>query len=235
MVVEILFNEICNNNGDGQNVTYLQASLPHAEFIFTSLLDVPYFVENRPDMIYIGSMSENTQRMVINKLMPYKARLEELVANNVPILATGNAGEIFCKKIDYIAENQCIDGLGFFDMSVKTDWFNRYHAKVLGSLDEIAVVGFRAQFSFIYGDNSDCYFIKCQRGIGINPNSNLEGLRKNNLICTQLLGPILPLNPLFCEYFIRLAGCDAHAAYRDAAIRAYEQRVLEFSAPETVF
>lgn len=235
MVVEILFNEICNNNGDGQNVTYLQASLPHAEFIFTSLLDVPYFVENRPDMIYIGSMSENTQRMVINKLMPYKARIAELVEANIPILATGNAGEIFCKEIDYIAENQSIDGLGFFDMSVKTDWFKRYHAKVLGNMGELQIVGFRAQFSFIYGDNSDCYFIKCQRGIGINPNSSLEGLRKNNLICTQLLGPILPLNPLFCEYFISLTGLDSPAAYRDAAMRAYEQRLLEFSAPETVF
>lgn len=235
MVVEILFNEICNNNGDGQNVTYLQASLPHAEFIFTSLLDVPYFVENRPDMIYIGSMSENTQRMVINKLMPYKARIAELVEANIPILATGNAGEIFCEKIDYIAENQSIDGLGFFDMSVKTDWFKRYHAKVLGNMGELQIVGFRAQFSFIYGDNSDCYFIKCQRGIGINPNSSLEGLRKNNLICTQLLGPILPLNPLFCEYFISLTGLDSPAAYRDAAMRAYEQRLLEFSAPETVF
>lgn len=235
MVVEILFNEICNNNGDGQNVTYLQASLPHAEFIFTSLLDVPYFVENRPDMIYIGSMSENTQRMVINKLMPYKARIAELVEANIPILATGNAGEIFCKEIDYIAENQSIDGLGFFDMSVKTDWFKRYHAKVLGNMGELQIVGFRAQFSFIYGDNSDCYFIKCQRGIGINPSSSLEGLRKNNLICTQLLGPILPLNPLFCEYFISLSGLDSPAAYRDAAMRAYEQRLLEFSAPETVF
>ena len=235
MVVEILFNEICNNNGDGQNVTYLQASLPHAEFIFTSLLDVPYFVENRPDMIYIGSMSENTQRMVINKLTPYKARIAELVEANIPILATGNAGEIFCEKIDYIAENQSIDGLGFFDMSVKTDWFKRYHAKVLGNMGELQIVGFRAQFSFIYGDNSDCYFIKCQRGIGINPSSSLEGLRKNNLICTQLLGPILPLNPLFCEYFISLTGLDSPAAYRDAAMRAYEQRLLEFSAPETVF
>ena len=235
MVVEILFSEICNNNGDGQNITYLQATLPQADFIFTSLLDTPYFVNNTPDIIYIGSMSENTQRKVIEKLTPYKSRLIELIEANTPILATGNAGEIFCAKIDYITEKITTNGLGIFNCTVKTDWFNRYHAKVLGSLDEIAIVGFRAQFSFIYGDNSNEYFIKCQRGVGINPDSKLEGLRKNNLICTSLLGPILPLNPLFCEYFIGLTGVKVSAAYREAAMNAYTQRLKEFSAPETVF
>lgn len=235
MVVEILFNEICNNNGDGQNVTYLQATLPNADFIFTTLMDTPHFVNNTPDMIYIGSMSENTQRKVIEKLTPYKDRITALVNTGVPILATGNAGDIFCSKIDYVTEKTTIDGLGIFDNTVKTDWFKRYHAKVLGKLDEISIVGFRAQFSFIYGDNSNSHFIKCLRGVGINPESKLEGLRKNNLICTSLLGPILPLNPLFCEYFIGLAGVEVPAAFRDAAMRAYEQRLKEFSAPETVF
>lgn len=235
MVVEILFNEVCNNNGDGQNVTYLQATLPNAEFIFTSLHDIPYFAENKPDMIYIGSMSENTQRRVIEKLRPYRKRLMDLIDANTPILATGNAGEIFCKEIQYLTEKITVDGLEIFDLTVKTDWFKRYHAKVLGNLDNIQVVGFRAQFGFVYGDNSANYFIKCERGVGINPNSKLEGLRKNNLICTSLLGPILPLNPLFCEYFLRLAGQDTPAAYRDAAMRAYEQRLKEFVDPATVF
>lgn len=235
MVVEILFSEICNNNGDGQNISYLQATLPSADFKFTSILDTPYFIDNTPDMIYIGSMSENTQRRVIEKLMPYKDRIIELVNANIPILATGNAGEIFCAKIDYVTEKITIDALGIFDHTVKTNWFNRHHAKVLGLLDDISVVGFQAQFSFIYGDNTDGYFLKCQRGIGINPDSRLEGLRKNNLICTSLLGPILPLNPLFCEYFIRLAGIEAPAAFKDAAMAAYTQRLKEFQSPETAF
>ena len=235
MVVEILFSEICNNNGDGHNITYLQASLPDAKFVFTSLLDTPYFANNNPDLIYIGSMSENTQRKVIEKLLPYKDRINALVDANVPILATGNAGEIFCKEIVYIAERITTQALNIFDFTVRTDWFKRYHAKVLGKLDNIHVVGFRAQFSFVYGDNSQNYFIKCERGVGINPESKLEGFRKNNLICTSLLGPILPLNPLFCEYLIKLSGNEVQAAYRDAAMNAFEQRLKEFSAPETAF
>ena len=235
MTIEILFPEVCGLFGDSQNVTYLQQTLPEAEFILTPLTAVPYFAENQPDMIYIGAMSEAIQRRVIEKLMPLKERIKELIDANVPILATGNAGEIFTKQIDYITEEITVPALGFFDMTVKTNLFDRYNGKVLGKFNDIDIVGFRSQFSFIYGDNSNCYFLKCVRGDGINRNSKLEGLRMNNLICTQILGPILPLNPLFCEYFIGLTGTSAVAAHRESAMQAYAQRLKEFSDPSVVF
>ena len=235
MLVEILFSEVCNLFGDGQNVTYLQATLPEAEFILTPLTGTPYFAENKPDMIYIGSMSENTQRRVIEKLMPLKERLTELVDAGVPVLATGNAGEIFCKEIHYVTENIVTQGLGLVDMTVKTNLFDRYNGKVLGQLEDMEIVGFRSQFSFLYGDNSENYFVKCIRGDGINRESKLEGVRRNNLICTQIIGPILPLNPYFCEYFIGLTGHKAEAAFREDAIAAYEIRLKEYKDPDVVF
>lgn len=235
MIVEVLFNESCNLFGDSQNVKYLQATLRDTEFKFTALTDTPYFAENDPDLIYIGAMSEETQRKVIEKLIPLRDRLEALVVKGTPILATGNAGEIFCSSIEYTTENRTVAGLGFFNLTVKTNLFDRYNGKVLGEFDGMQIVGFRSQFSFLYGDNSDCYFVKCLRGCGINRESKLEGLRKNNLICTQIIGPILPLNPLFCEYFIGLSGKNVTVAYKEAAMAAYEQHIKEFSDPATVF
>ena len=235
MVVEILFQEVCGLYGDSQNASYLQATLPDAQFIFTKLTDTPYFLDNKPDLIYIGCMSESTQRRVIEKLQPMRDRILELVESGTPILATGNAGEVFCKEIQYLTEKIEVQALGLFDFTVKTDLFKRYNGMVLGSLENMKLVGFRSQFSFIYGDNEQSSFISCLRGIGINPKSKLEGMRKNNLICTQLLGPILPLNPEFCEYFIGLSGVKATAAYRDAAIDAYKQRLAEFSDPKVKF
>lgn len=235
MVVEILFQEVCGLYGDSQNATYLQATLPEAQFIFTRLSDTPYFVDNTPDLIYIGCMSENTQRRVIAKLMEYKDRINQLIDMGVPILATGNAGEIFAKEIDYVTEKQTVEGLGIFDLTVKTDLFKRFNGMVLGDLDGMQIVGFRSQFSFLYGDNSQNYFVKCIRGEGINKESKLEGMRKNNLICTQIIGPILPLNPLFCEYFIGLTGVQVTAAYREAAMDAYYQRLKEFNDPKVSF
>ena len=235
MVVEILFPEVCGLYGDSQNVTYLQATLPDAQFIITPLTQTPYFVENKPDLIYIGAMSETTQRRVIEKMRPLKERICELVDSGVPFLATGNAGEIFCKHIDYVTEKTEIDGLGIFDLTVKTDLFDRYNGKVLGTFQNMTIVGFRSQFSFIFGDNSENYFVKCIRGDGIHRGSTLEGFCRNNLICTQILGPILPLNPLFCEYLIGLSGETATAAHRDAAMNAYEQRIKEFADPNVIF
>ena len=235
MVVEILFQEVCGLYGDSQNPTYLQATLPDAEFVYTKLTDTPYFVEHDPDLIYIGCMSESTQRRVIDKLMPLKARIEALVNAGTPILATGNASEIFAKRIDYVTENIKVEGLGIFDLTVRTDLFNRYNGMVLGEFEGMKIVGFRSQFSFLYGDNQDYFFLKCIRGDGIHPGSKLEGMRKNNLICTQLIGPILPLNPLFCEYLIGLCGVDAKAAYRETAMDAYNQRLKEFTDPKVPF
>lgn len=235
MVVEILFQEVCGLYGDSQNATYLEATLPDAQFVFTKLCDTPYFVSNTPDLIYIGCMSEATQRRVIAKLMPYKDRINQLIDAGIPILATGNAGEIFAKEIDYITEKMKIEGLGIFDLTVKTDLYKRFNGMVLGEFENIQIVGFRSQFSFLYGDNSKNYFVKCIRGEGINKESKLEGMRKNNLICTQIIGPILPLNPLFCEYFIGLTGTEAKAAYRESAMDAYTQRLKEFNDPKVSF
>lgn len=235
MVIEILFPEVCGLYGDSQNETYLRATLPNATFITSAITETPYFVDNDPDMILIGSMSEVTQRRVIEKLMPLKARLEALIQKGTPILATGNGGEVFLKHIDYVTEKLEANGLGIIDLNVKTDLFDRYNGKVLGTFEDLTIVGFRSQFSFWFGDNTNNYFVKCTRGDGINRESKLEGVRKNNLICTQLLGPILPLNPLFCEYLLRLAGAEAQAAYKEAAMDAYQQRIKEFSDPTVVF
>ena len=235
MTVEILFSEVCNLYGDGQNPAYLKATLPDAEFRFTAITEKPYFADADPDIIYIGSMSESTQRRVIEKLMPLKDRLSALIEKGTVILATGNACEIFTKHISYVTEEIETDGLGLVDLTVKTDLFDRYNGKVLGEAAGVTVTGFRSQFGFLFGDNSRDYFLKVERGDGINRESKLEGYRINNFIGTQILGPILPLNPLFTEYLIGLAGEKAEAAFREDAMKAYEQRLKEFRDPKTVF
>ncbi len=236
MKIEFLFGEICNFYGDPQNVTYLAQSAENAEIIETDLLSVPYFVSSRPDIIIMASMSESSQRKVIEKLSPYKERILELIDDGVVFLCTGNACEVFCKKIEYVTEEISVDGLGIFNLNVKTDLFNRYNGKVLGKADNITITGFRSQFGKIYGDNSDCYFCEIERGMGINETSKLEGLRKKNFIGTQILGPILPLNPEFCEYILHLAGeKNPVAAHKDIAMKAFNQRLSEFSDEKIKF
>ena len=79
MKIELLFPEVCGLYGDAQNYEYLKKSLPDAEFIVTDFLSTPYFFENDPDIICIGSMSEEMQRKVLDKFRPRKDRINELI------------------------------------------------------------------------------------------------------------------------------------------------------------
>ena len=235
MIIEVLFAEICNLYGDPQNVEYLSHTLPNAEIIRTSLDAEPYFAKNKPDMLIIGSMSDSMYSHVIEKLNLYKNRLIELIESGVVFLVTGSACELICRTVENVTLETKIDGLGLIPFDAKINWFDRYNGKVLGTFNEMKLTGFKSQFSMLYGDNDNCYFVKVDRGIGINRESHLEGFMNHNFIATQLLGPILPLNPEFCEYLISLAGEKVTAAFKEAAMDAYNQRIKEFSDPEIKF
>ena len=100
MKIEVLFSEVCNLYGDVQNMNYLKKCLTDAEFINTSLDDEPRFVNEKIDLIYLGPMTEKTQEKVIEKLLPYKERIEELIKDNTIFLFTGNALEVLGKYIE---------------------------------------------------------------------------------------------------------------------------------------
>ena len=235
MKIEVLFSEVCNLNGDFQNVEYLRQTLPEAEFIFTALTEDLYLADNRPDMVYMGTMTEAIQRRVIDKLMPLKSRIEALIEDGVVFLMTGNACDVFCKSVDYVTEKIQKEALGLFDLTVKCDHFNRYNGKFMGEVDGITVIGFRSQFSMMQGDNSSCFFGRNQRAMGMNPTTDLEGIRRKSFFGTNVQGPILALNPEFCEHLIRLAGGNAVAAHKEAAMKAYQIRLKEMQDPALKF
>jgi len=235
MKIEVLFSEVCNFYGDPQNVEYLKQSCPAAEFIYTDFNSEPYFVNNIPDIIIMGSMSEDRQRKVIEKMRPYKARLGELCENGIIMLFTGNASDVFCREIEYVTEKIKVTGLGIFDIDIKTDWFKRVNGKIIGFSDENVVVGFRSQFAEYSGDNSKFPFLKVERGFGFKPEHMYEGMRRNNLICTQILGPILPLNPEFTADLLRQVGVTELPPLFDEFHEAYVQRVHEFRDPDIKF
>lgn len=235
MKIEILFPEACNLFGDSANILYLKQNLPEAEFIETKLTDEPYFVKEKVSLIYMGSMTEKMQEKVIQKLKPYKQRIEFLIEDNVPFLFTGNSMEVLGKYIINEDETK-IEGVGVLDIFAKRDMFNRYNGLLLGKFDDIDIVGFKSQFTEIFANNSVLYFIKVERGIGINKQTNLEGIKIKNFIGTQLLGPILVINPLFTKYLFKTMGIENKELYFEKeAIEAYEQRLKEFKDEKVKF
>lgn len=227
MKIEILYSELCNLFGDLANIRYLEKCLPKAKFIYTSINDEPTFIHDKVNLVYMGPMSENTQELVINKLSKYKKEIKANIKNNTNFLVTGNAIEVFGKYIEN-EDGTKIEGLGIFNVWSKRDMNRRYNTLVLGNFNDIEMVGFKSQFTQMYGDDSKC-FIDVKRGTGLNKQSLKEGVKDHNFIGTYLLGPILIINPLFTKYLLSKMGSKSlDLAYEEEAILAYNKRLDEF-------
>ncbi len=228
MKIEILYPEFCDINSDMGNVRYLKKCLPEAEFIETSINDVPAFIgEEEISLVYMGTLSEHSQEIVIQKLKPYKEKIEEAIEKNQLFLFTGNSVEVLGKYIE--DEERKIEALGIFDVYAKRDMLHRHNSYFLGKYEDIAILGYKSQFTMLYGDNSNGYFATVDLGIGINEKSKLEGIRKNNFLATYIIGPILILNPLFTKKLLSLMGVkEPKLAFEEEVLESYNIKLKKF-------
>ena len=233
MKIEVLYPEYCNLYGDTGNIRYLKECLTDANFIYTSLNETPHFCSEEINLIYIGPTTENFQEEIIQLLKPYKDKIIEQINNNVIFLATGNAMEIFGEYVEK-PDGSKIEALGIFNIYTKREENDRFNELALGNFkhtnnEEIEIVGFKNQLSLSYGNNESEYFIEMVKGSGINPQTTLEGIRRNNFFGTYLLGPILVINPKFMKHILTLLGQkNAEIPFEDVANKAYEIRLKEF-------
>lgn len=233
MKVEILYPEIATLNGNQGNIQYLQCCLPDMELIETGLNDEPAF--NKQDdiaLIYMGTLSERSQEIAIQKLKPYKDKLQELIQNGQAFLMIGNSLEILGNYIEN-EDGSKVEALGIFDIYAKRDILHRYNGYYLGKYQQIELIGFRSQFTMLYGDNSKNYFSTVDMGIGMNRESKLEGIKQNNFIGTYLIGPLLVLNPYFTLELLKMMGVEEpKLAFEKDVIKAYEIRLNKMKTIE---
>ena len=232
-VVEVLYPEFCNLFGDSSNIRYLKKCIPDAEFIYTAFTEEPYFVKNKPDLIYMGAMTEKKQEMAAAKLLPYKDRLKELIDAETPVLFTSNATELLGNYIE-TDDGRKIPCLSIYDFSAKRDTMHRINGLVRGHAGELEIIGFRTQFTTATPLPAEQSFITVDRGMGMNKEANVEGIHDKKLYATYLVGPFLALNPDFTERFLRedLGIENAEAAYNSLVKKAYKRRVKEFHNPK---
>lgn len=230
MKIEVLFPEICNLYGDLANIKYLKRASKDIEVINTHLTDEPYFKDKKPDLIYMGTMTENSQEIVIEKLKEYKDRINELINEGVHFLITGNALEIFGKSI-IDEDGKEIKCLNIYDTVAKRDMMHRFNSLYVGEFKDIKIVGYKSQFTHSYGENKN-YFMKTLRSVGLNPKTDKEGIKINNFYATYIIGPILLLNPIFAKYLLDSIGLKNYKlAYEEEAIEAYNSRLHDYMEP----
>lgn len=229
MKIELLFPDACYLGGDIANAEYL-AECSGAELVRTGIKQRPAFMDEKIDIIMLGAMTENAQKLARDALKPCLGRIRELIESGVVFLVTGNALDIFGEYIDFDGKRR-EDMLGLFGYHAEYKMMDRHNSLFIGDMGDMKIVGFKSQFGHCYGCGETPLF-EMQRGVGLNPGVKGEGIRVNNFMATYLLGPILLMNPPFAKYVLGLLGCDAPLKHEAAAMEAYELRVKEYSNPK---
>lgn len=228
MKIEVLYPEICCLFGDKANMRYFEMCLPDAEFIKTPVSEMPRFLTEDVDMVYFGSCSESNQERILNRLKGHENRINELIDKGVIFLMTGNTFEIMGKYIEK-PDGEKIDGLGIFDFYAKRTIPKRYNSLFLGKFGEMEIVGYTSRFSHCYDINEKDNFLTVTKGYGSTVDAKTEGIRRNNLFGTYLLGPFLIQNPMFTAYLMKKLGCqEPELAFKNDIIKAYEVRLAQF-------
>lgn len=233
LVIEMLYPEIANLHGDNANVDYLALCRPDARVVRTSLTDVPAFVSEPVDLVYLGPLTEQGQLKAIARLAPHRERIEELIAGGTSFLFTHNALEVLGTRIRNPEMGYDEPGVGIFDLEATAHMFGRYSGKVTGTLPELPehpIVGYKSQFSMVTADAELPGFLGADRGIGRDRGTSVEGIRRNNFIGTSLIGPLLVINPHFTRSLLAQIDPDSEPwlAHESLAVAAYDARLADF-------
>ncbi len=188
IIIGHLYYDLMNLYGDNGNIKVLEYQLKSQKVDYEikklSLDDKINFKDI--DLIYIGSGTEENEKLVLKDLLKYKKDIKEAYLSNKFFLITGNAIELFGQYI--IDKNKDINkALNLF----------KYYTKE----ESIRIVGEVSVTTNFLKDNL-LGFVNHQGNI-YNDKSKIDyGIYKNNFYGGYLLGPILARNPEFMEYFI---------------------------------
>lgn len=234
MIIELLYPSVSALYGEKGNIDYLREAFKDATFIETEMNDVPYFINNKVDLVFMGPTTERFQSIIIDKLLPYKDVIQNMINNNSCFWITGNALEIFGSYIIDDKGNN-IPALDIFPFYSKQDLMRRFNSYVLATIDDLEVVGFKSQFTTLHPIGELPVLMHMIRGIGFNKDNNFEGIRMNNFYGTHCLGPFLILNPIFTKQLFKSLGYIADKIpFEDDLMAAYVQRVKEFKDEKNI-
>lgn len=227
MRVEVLFPEICNLFGDLANIRYLKQCLPELEILETDLKSRPVFLDEPMELVYMGSTTERGLALVIEALSPVRDELLARIDAGQLMLITGSTMDVLGRSIQS-DQGLSLTGLGVFDTKAEYHMLKRHNSMFLGSFEDMEIVGFKSLFGLSYGAPKDAALFMTLRGVGRNAQVPEEGFRRNNLLATYLIGPLLPMNPPFTKWLLRHMGAPEALAFEPTAQEAYKRRLAEF-------
>lgn len=227
MRVEILYGELANLLGEHGTQNLLSHTFGESNIVRTAFPKRPAFLDGDIDFVYMGSMTEQSQRLVLNAWHGLNDDFKDAIERDVLFFFTGNALDLVGRTIEY-EKGETVEALGLFPFDTYCMRYKRRNEAVYGSFQAIDVMGFRSQFTTHRGNLQEHPFIHLKYGDGTISDSQIEGIHKNRFFATELLGPFLVLNPLFSKWLFSLVGFDDQLPFEEALIRAYRVRKKDF-------
>ena len=162
------------------------------------------------DLYFMGGGQDSQQRAIAKDLKTKKEILQnEALINKKVFLGICGGYQLFGKYYKPF-NNELQEGLSILD--VKTIASNkRFIGNVTAKitfLDSLGtLVGFEnhSGLTYIEENSKTIPLAKVVVGHGNNGEDKLEGARKNNVFGTYLHGSLLPKNPIFADYLIKIA------------------------------
>ena len=187
MRIAYLYYDFLNLYGESGNIkiidNVLKSNKIKHEILYLSLDDELDF--DSYDLVYIGSGTEENQKIALKHLMNYQEDIKKYIENNKFMLVTGNSVDMFGEKI--IADEE-YDGLGVFDYTITRGKRKMEEVYLDSEITKHKILGFINNNSYIDEINFPLF--------------KEEGVKYNNFYATYILGPILVRNPDFIKYFL---------------------------------
>lgn len=199
-----LFNNLMNLYGETGNIKILERRLKAGHIAFKTVKAMPKDVIDWDfDFVYIGNGAEKSMFASLKETQNFTDEFNKLIfEKNAVVLLTGNSMSLFGKKI--VKENgEEIEGLSILDIET----YETYNTPTMQDcvfdceLTNSKIVGFINRATKIISNEKPLF--KVIKGVGNLPDDKFEGMQKNNLFATHLIGPILAKNPDFLELIIK--------------------------------
>lgn len=156
------------------------------------------------DMILFPSGDLSIMEDLCKALMPKKDDFKKFAKSGKVILAIGSTGAILAEKVSYLEEGS-FKGLGLLGMIMKQRKTVFGDDLWISTSDGKELLGTQIQLADVRLRDEQEPFGKVVYGRG-NNGKGAEGARRNNVIFTHLLGPVLTKNPVFTQEILKISA-----------------------------
>jgi len=211
-----LYPELMSTYGDRGNIIVLQKRCEWRGIKTEVIrLDLGFTLNDlkKCDFLFMGGAQDKQQQIVVKDLMKKRNELKKMIENNIPGLYICGAYQ-FLGKYYKEADRTIIKGLDILDLYTENPGLNSPRLigdiaiKILNTkylIRDTTVVGFENHGGRTYLGQGVKPFGRVIKGFGNNGQDGTEGAIYRNSFGTYLHGPILPKNPEFADYLIKLA------------------------------